>query len=140
MTAGTGIAHSERNGSEAEPVHLYQIWILPDRRGLRPGYEQRAFDEAGRCGKWQVVASIDGREGSLTIHQDATLSLAKLAAGQRVRHDLGADRHGWLQVLRGEVSVEGTRLVAGDGAEVDAGSRLEVVGEGDSEVLLFDLA
>jgi quercetin 2,3-dioxygenase len=139
MTAGTGIAHSERNDSESEPVHLYQVWVLPNRKGLAPGYEQRAFDEAGRSGRWQVVASIDGREGSLTIHQDATLSLAKLAEGQQVEHDLIPGRHGWLQVLRGEVVIDGTTLEAGDGAEVDGGSRLVVLGKGDSEVLLFDL-
>jgi redox-sensitive bicupin YhaK (pirin superfamily) len=139
MTAGTGIAHSERNGSESEPVHLYQVWILPNRKGLPPGYEQRAFEEAGRTGRWQVVASIDGREGSLTIHQDATLSLARLAEGQQVEYDLPPGRHGWLQVLRGEVVVDGAKLEAGDGAEVDGGSRLEVEGRTDSEVFLFDL-
>jgi redox-sensitive bicupin YhaK (pirin superfamily) len=139
MTAGTGIAHSERNGSESEPVHLYQIWILPDRKGLPPGYEQRSFDETGRSGQWQVVASIDGREGSLTIHQDATLSLAKLSKGQRIGKDLAPGRSGWLQLLRGEVVIDGTTLEAGDGAEFDAGSRLDVEGLTDSEVLLFDL-
>jgi redox-sensitive bicupin YhaK (pirin superfamily) len=139
MTAGTGIFHGEANATDTEPVHLYQIWLLPERKGLEPGYEQKAFDEQGRSGRWQLVASRDGREGSLTIHQDALISLARLAKGERVEHDFASGRHGWLQVLRGEVAVEGANLKAGDGATIEPGSNLTVEGEADAEVLLFDL-
>jgi redox-sensitive bicupin YhaK (pirin superfamily) len=140
MTAGTGIRHGERNGSDSEAVHLYQIWLLPERRNLEPGYEQKAFDPAGRQGRWQVVASRDGREGSLTIHQDATLALAMLADGQRLAANLGADRHGWLQVVRGQVRVGSETLEAGDAATFAAGPEVVVEGIGQAEVLLFDLA
>ena len=139
ITAGSGISHSERNASESEPVHLYQIWIFPDRKGLEPGYEQRAFDEQGRRGRWQLVASRGGREGSLTIHQDASLYLARLAEGERVEHELVEGRHGWLQVLRGRVALDGVDLEVGDGATIEGGSSLNIEGEADSEVLLFDL-
>jgi quercetin 2,3-dioxygenase len=140
ITAGTGLTHSERNGSESEPVHLYQIWLFPERKGLAPGYEQKAFDPEARRGRWQVVASRDGREGSLTIHQDASVSLARLAPGERISVDLAEDRHGWLQVVRGRVSFVGTTLEAGDAATIAPGSGATVEGEGDSEVMLFDLA
>lgn len=140
ITAGRGITHSERNGSDSEAVHLYQIWLFPERKGLEPGYEQRSFDENARQGRWQVVASRDGREGSLTIHQDASVSLARLGSGERIALEIGADRHGWLQVVRGRVAFEGISLEAGDAATVAPGSSLAVEGEGDSEVMLFDLA
>jgi redox-sensitive bicupin YhaK (pirin superfamily) len=140
ITAGTGLTHSERNGSDSEIVHLYQIWLIPERRGLAPGYEQKAFDPEARQGRWQLVASRDGREGSLTIHQDASVFLARLAEGERIPVELGESRHGWLQVVRGRVSVEGANLKAGDGATITPGSNLIVEGEGDSEVMLFDLA
>jgi quercetin 2,3-dioxygenase len=139
ITAGTGLTHSERNGSETEAVHLYQIWLFPERKGLEPGYEQRAFDENARQGRWQVVASRDGRDGSLTIHQDAAVSLARLAPGERLDVEIGAGRHGWLQVLRGRVSVDGTILEAGDAATFGPGSSPGLEGQGDSEVMRFDL-
>ncbi len=140
MTAGTGIRHGEANASETEPVHLYQIWIFPERKGLAPGYEQKAFDEAGRRGRWQVVASRDGREGSLTIHQDAALALAGLEAGGRLEIPIAPGRSGWLQVVRGGVAFDGTTLAEGDGAAFDGAPGLAVEGVGDAEVLLFDLA
>ncbi len=140
ITAGTGLTHSERNGSESEPVHLYQVWLFPERKGLRPGYEQRSFDKEARQGRWQVVASRDGREGSLTIHQDASVSLARLDEEERIALEIGADRHGWLQVVRGRVTIEGISLEAGDAATISGGSSLTIEGVGDSEVMLFDLA
>jgi redox-sensitive bicupin YhaK (pirin superfamily) len=140
MTAGTGVRHSEFNPSPAEPVHLYQIWLLPERRGLRPSYEQRPFAEADRRGRLRLVASPDGREGSLTIHQDARLYLASLSEGQQVSHELVPGRHAWLQVLRGRVDLNGQRLGTGDGAGVSDETKLIVSGGGESEVLLFDLA
>ncbi|WP_435006577.1 pirin family protein [Tundrisphaera lichenicola] len=139
MTAGTGIAHSERNGSSTEPVHLYQIWLLPARKGLTPGYEQKAFEESGRQGQWQVVASVDGRDGSLTIHQDASLYLAKLEPSDRIGHEVAPGRQAWLQVLRGQVEVGGETLQSGDGAEIDGGSPILIEGKSSAEVLLFDL-
>ncbi len=140
MGAGTGIRHSEFNPSETEPVHLYQIWLLPDRPGHEPGYAQRRFDEAGRAGRWQVVASSDGRDGSLPIRQDATVALADLGDGRSVDHRIAPGRHAWLQVIRGSVSVNGQPLAEGDGAAVSGEPGLEVRGVGDASVLLFDLA
>jgi len=140
MTAGTGVLHSEFNPSATEPVHLYQIWLLPERKGLTPGYEQRSLPREGRGGRWQLAASRDGRDGSLTIHQDAALSLAALDDGQEVSYPLKPGRHAWLQVLRGEVVVNGTALAAGDGAAIEAVGSVQVRGRGPAEVLLFDLA
>jgi redox-sensitive bicupin YhaK (pirin superfamily) len=141
MTAGTGIQHSEFNPSPSEAVHLYQIWLLPERKGLTPGYEQRAFVPAEKDGRLRLVASPDGANGSLVIHQDARLYLATLAAGQEVRHELKAGRHAWLQVLRGAVEVGALNLSGGDGLAVSEEPGLAITGRAaDSEVLLFDLA
>lgn len=140
MTAGTGIRHSEFNPSENEPVHLYQIWLLPERPGLQPGYEQKRFDPAEQQGRWQLVASPDGREGSLVIHQDVTLSLARVQPGERLRRSLDVNRHGWLQVLRGQVAVDGEQLTAGDGLVLSDESELTIEAEERAELLLFDLA
>lgn len=140
MGAGTGIRHSEFNPSETEPTHLYQIWLLPDRPGHAPGYGQRRFDEAGRRDRWQVVASGDGRDGSLAIHQDATVALADLGDGRSLDHPIAPGRHAWLQVMRGSVVLNGQPLAEGDGAAVSGEPGLEVRGAGDASVLLFDLA
>ncbi len=140
MTAGTGVRHSEFNPSDREPVHLYQIWLLPDRQGRVPGYEQKAFPEAERRGKLRVVASPTGEDGSLTIHQDARLYLSTLSAGESVAHDLQPGRHAWLQVLRGRAALNGQSLAAGDGAAVSDETTLDIRGEENAEVLLFDLA
>jgi redox-sensitive bicupin YhaK (pirin superfamily) len=140
MTAGTGIVHSEFNPSPAEAVHLYQIWILPEREGLSPSYEQKAFPEAERRGRLRLVASPDGRDGSLTIRQDAALYLASLEAGEVVSHEPVRGRHAWLQVLRGEVSLNGQALAAGDGASASDEAELSIRAEGPAEVLLFDLS
>jgi redox-sensitive bicupin YhaK (pirin superfamily) len=140
MTAGTGVRHSEVNPSPAEPVHLYQIWLLPERVGLKPGYEQRSFAEAEKRGRFCLVASPLGRDGSLTVHQDAEIYLASLEAGAEVTHTLRPGRHAWLQVLRGGVTLNGQSLSAGDGAAVSEESALVVRAVDSTEVMLFDLA
>ncbi len=140
MSAGTGIRHSEFNPSETEPVHLYQIWLLPQRPGLTPSYEQRAFDAEERHNRFRVVASPDGQDGSLTIHQDARLYLATLDAPASVKHEIASGRHGWLQVLRGSVAANGTQLAPGDGVAASDIDSIEVAAEEPAEVLLFDLA
>src|SRR5881296_3502644 len=116
MSAGTGVTHSEFNPSADEVTHFLQIWILPDRAGLAPGYEQRSFPETQRRGRLRLVASRDGRDGSVTIHQRSEMRAALLSPGQEVSHPIGPGRHAWVQVTRGEVTIDGTRLGAGDGA------------------------
>ncbi len=140
MTAGTGITHSEFNPSKTEPVHFYQIWLLPEREGLEPSYEQRAYPEEERHNRLRLVASPDGSEGSLNIRQDARIFLATLVGDREVSHEVPSDRHAWVQVLRGGVSLNGLTLSAGDGAAVSAESQLTIRADGLSEVLLFDLA
>jgi redox-sensitive bicupin YhaK (pirin superfamily) len=141
MSAGSGVTHSERNPSRDLPVHFLQIWILPRERGIQPSYEQRAFPEAERRGRLRRVASADGRDGSLTIHQDASVFLSLLGPGDRVRHEIPPGRAAWVQVARGELTVNGESLRAGDGlAAVDeAALELAGVGAADAEVLVFDL-
>lgn len=139
MSAGTGITHSEFNPSPAEPVHLYQIWLLPSQKGLEPSYEQKAFDKTGRKNRWQVVASPDGRDGSLTIHQDAVIHLADLDAGAKLDYPLGDKRHAWLQVLRGTANLNGHALSAGDGAAFSDEPGLSLATNSSAEVMLFDL-
>ncbi len=142
MSAGTGVTHSETNASRDRPVHFLQIWILPAERGLPPGYEQRAFPEAERRGRLRVLASPDGRDGSVTIHQDAVMLGAILAPGETVRHAIPAGRVAWVQVARGEVTVNGERLRAGDGLAAVDEAALAIAGAGsaDADVLVFDLA
>jgi len=140
MTAGTGVAHSEFNPSDADEVHLLQIWLLPDRKGHTPGYQQRQFAAAEGAGAWRLVASPDGADGSLTIHQDAPLYQASLAAGQTVRHVPAPGRGTFLHVATGAVVVNGRPLAAGDGLGVEDEPVVEVVGDRHGEVLLFDLA
>ncbi len=141
MTAGTGIRHSEFNASQTDPVHLLQIWILPDRRGHQPGYEQKAFPKEQKLGKLRLIASPDGAEGSVSIHQDARLFVSLLDNGQTVAHQLASGRYAWLQVARGTVELNGKRLEQGDGAAVEQEQKLSITGKQDgSEILLFDLA
>jgi len=142
MTAGTGVVHAEMNGSRTEPVHFLQIWVVPDRRGHAPGYEQKAFPDAGKRGRLRLLASPDGAEGSLTIHQDARVFGTLLERGEAVEHGLGAGRHAWVQVARGELEVNGVGLRAGDGAAVSEEGLLRLAGAGDglAEALVFDLA
>ena len=136
MSAGTGVMHSEKNASD-EPVHFLQIWILPERHGIAPGYEQKAFPATERDGKLRLVASHDGRDGSLTIHQDVDLYTTKLHDGASVAFDFRPDRYGWLQVTRGSISLNGQALSAGDGAAIEEETTVTIAGDG--EALLFDL-
>lgn len=140
MTAGSGIFHSEFNPSPSESVHLLQIWILPDRQNLEPGYEQVEFPLAERSGKLRLIAAPDGRTGAVTIHQDVNLYTTTLHAGDRVNYDLAPTRHAWLQVARGEATLNGHSLQAGDAAAVTDQTSLELSTETSAEVLLFDLA
>jgi quercetin 2,3-dioxygenase len=140
VSAGTGIRHSEFNASRDEPVHFLQIWIMPERRGIEPGYEQKAFRAEEKRGHFRLVASRDGREGSVTIHQDARLYATVLFKGARAAHDLAEGRLAWIQVARGRARLNGDVLEAGDGAGVDGPGTLELEGESDAEVLLFDMA
>lgn len=140
MSAGTGIMHSEANPSKDESVHLYQIWLFPSEKGIEPSYEQRKFDQTEKQNRLRLVASRDGRDDSLTIHQDADIYLANLDEGSDVRHAIEPGRHAWLQVLRGSVSVDGSTLSAGDGAAVSDERELALTASANSEVMLFDLA
>lgn len=140
MTAGAGIRHSEFNHSQTEPVHLLQIWILPDRKGLQPGYEQRTFAPAETRGKLRAVAAPKGADGALTIHQDASLYLTSLRHGEQVAHSLKSGRHAWLHLASGAATLNGNPLRAGDAAGVDDEATLMLAATEPSEVLLFDLA
>ena len=140
MSAGTGVSHSEFNPSQTDSTHFLQIWILPEREGLQPGYEQRAFPESDRRGRLRLIASRDGSDGSVTIHQDVKVYDALLEAGGELSHRLDGDRHAWVQVVRGTVSVNGTVLGAGDGAAISEETELRVAATKNAEMLLFDLA
>jgi len=137
MSAGTGVMHSEMNASLEEPVRLLQIWILPERRGITPGYEQKEFGEDERREKLRLVASRDGSEGAVTIHQDVKL-YASLLDGGNVRHDFAENRYGWLQVARGNADINGQKLKEGDGAAIANEASVVIKGSG-AEILLFDL-
>ncbi|HEY6080089.1 MAG TPA: pirin family protein [Polyangiaceae bacterium] len=140
MSAGTGVTHSEFNASPSELVHFMQIWILPDQRGYAPSYEQKHFSEQDRQGKLRLVGSRDGREGSVTIHQDASLYAGLLAPGQSADYELGKDRHVWLHVAKGKLQVAGQELAAGDAGAFDEAGKIMLSAVEPSEVLLFDLA
>jgi hypothetical protein len=140
MSAGTGVAHSEFNHSEDEQVHLLQIWIMPDELNLRPSYEQKNYAAEEKQGRLRLIASQDGREDSVKIHQDTRLYASLLEPGQEVTHPLGAERHAWVQVARGSVLLNGELLEQGDGAAVSREESLKLVGEERAEVLLFDMA
>jgi len=139
MTAGTGVLHSEYNPSKQDPLHFLQIWILPERDGLKPSYEQKSFTEESIKNRLHLVASHDGRDGSITVHQDVRLFAGRLGAGATARAELDPKRLGWLQVARGAVTANGQRLGEGDGAAIDGESALELRAEDNAEVLLFDL-
>jgi redox-sensitive bicupin YhaK (pirin superfamily) len=140
MTAGTGVRHSEFNASKTEPVHLLQVWLLPERKGLTPGYEQKAFPEVERRNRLRIVASPDARDGSVKIHQDAFIHAALLDTGAAVQHSLATARHAWVHVARGDIDLNDTRLGPGDGAAVSNETQLTIRAERDAEFLLFDLA
>ncbi len=140
MSAGTGVRHSEMNGSSEEGVHFLQIWIQPDKAGIAPGYEQKTFSDADKRGRLRLVASPDGREDSVTIHANATLSAGLFDEGERATFTLAAGRHAWVHAVRGSITVNGTELSAGDAAAFDAAGTIEIAGKKDGEVLVFDLA
>ena len=140
MSAGTGVTHSEFNASKTEPVHLYQIWMFPEKQGLKPAYDQKNFTEAEKRGKLRLVASPDGREGSVKIRQDNELYATVLGKGDSVKHELKPDRHAYVQVARGSVKLNGKDLAEGDGAAISAEKSVELTGISNAEVLLFDLA
>jgi redox-sensitive bicupin YhaK (pirin superfamily) len=140
MSAGTGIRHSEFNHSKTEPVHFLQIWVVPDREGIAPRYEQKTFPDADKRGRLRLVGSSDGRDGSVVIHQDVKLYAALLSAGEQVTQALRPGRKGWLQVARGAVVLNGHELGVGDGAAVEGEQVLTVDAKTDgAEVLVFDL-
>jgi redox-sensitive bicupin YhaK (pirin superfamily) len=141
MSAGTGVVHSEFNGSETDPAHFFQIWLLPEREGIEPGYEQKLFPEEERRGQLRLLVSPDAENGALKIHQDARLYTTILDEGQSVDHSLAAGRGAWIQVARGSVDVNGVSLAAGDGAQIEGETALKITGGASaSELLLFDLA
>jgi len=138
MSAGTGVQHSEFNGSRSEPVHFLQIWIVPEVRGIAPAYEQKTFPPETRRGKLRLIGSRDGRDGSVTIRQDVDAYASVLEDGQDVRHALAPGRSAWLHVAEGELELNGNRLEEGDGAAVENERELAIAGKG-AEFLLFDL-
>jgi hypothetical protein len=140
MTAGTGVRHSEMNASKTEPVHFFQIWIMPESESIAPGYEQKLFAPEEKSGRLRLVASHDGREGSLKIHQDVSVYNALLKGGEAVEHRLEPGRHAWLQVVKGTVGLNGHRLGVGDGAAISEETALTINAEEEAEIMLFDLA
>ena len=139
MTAGTGVRHSEKNASDSERVHLLQIWILPHTVGLEPGYEQKAFSEDERRGQLRLIASDDGRDGSVRLNQDVGLFASILPAGQEVEHAMDQNRYAWIQVARGSIAVNGENAEQGDGVIASGESSLKIKAQDDAEILLFDL-
>jgi len=140
MSAGTGVTHSEFNASKKDPVHLYQIWMFPDKQGYKPAYDQKNFSEVEKRGRLRLLASPDGRDGSVKIRQDNELYATILGANESVRHELQPERHAYVQIARGSVKLNGEQLEEGDGAAISAEKSLELVGVKNAEVLLFDLA
>ncbi len=140
MSAGSGVVHSEFNGSQEEPVHFFQIWLLPERAGITPGYEQRLFPDDDRRGRLRLVVAPGGESGAVNIHQDARLYSSILEDGERVEHELAVGRGAWIQVARGGVTVNGVPLDRGDGAAIEDERALVIVANGSAEFLLFDLA
>ncbi len=140
MSAGSGVLHSEYNASRSEPVHFLQIWIIPEKRGIEPSYEQKRFEREDKQGKLRLVAAPDGKDGSVTVHADALVYAGVLAAGDRAEHALAPQRHAWVQVALGNVRVNGRELKAGDGAALSDEPKVVVEGVDGGEVLLFDLA
>ncbi|MBW4618979.1 MAG: pirin family protein [Cyanosarcina radialis HA8281-LM2] len=139
MSAGTGVSHSEYNPSNTELTHFLQIWILPDRTGLTPSYEQIAFPLAERLNQWRLIASPDGRDGSATIHQNVEVYTAVLEPERQISYKLDRDRYGWLQVARGVILLNGQPLEAGDSVAIERGQSFTIRASQDAEILLFDL-
>jgi redox-sensitive bicupin YhaK (pirin superfamily) len=142
MSAGTGVVHSEHNASKTEPVHFLQIWLIPSQHGLPPGYEQRTFPAADRAGRLRLVASPDGRDGSITVHSDASMYAGLFGAGQTAELPLAPGRHAWIHVARGAARVNGHELGAGDGLALDdePGVQIEgIEGADAAELIVFEL-
>ncbi|GAX42506.1 pirin domain-containing protein [Tolypothrix sp. NIES-4075] len=139
MSAGTGITHSEYNHSQTEPVHFLQIWILPDKQGLKPRYEQKAFPIEEKRGKLRLIAAKDGRDGAVTIHQDVNLYTSVLEPGDVVNYHVQPNRYAWLQIAQGIATLNGEELRAGDGVQISVEEQLEISTEVGAEILLFDL-
>jgi len=139
MSAGTGITHSEFNASDSEPIHLLQIWIKPNRTGLTPSYEQKTFSADEKQGRLRLVVSPDGRDGSVTIHQDAYLYASLLNQGEQASHELAPGRSAYLHVARGEMEINGQRLTAGDSAAITGEHSIHLSTDKAAEILLFDL-
>jgi len=140
MSAGTGIAHSEYNHSQTDLVHLLQIWILPSEKGIKPGYEQKMFADEEKRGQLRLVASGDGRNNSVTIHQNVDLYASLLEPGEQVVHNLEPERHAWIQVIKGQIMLNDLPLKAGDGAAISEQNRVAIEATNSAEFLLFDLA
>ena len=140
MSAGTGVAHSEFNASATEPVHLYQIWMFPDKKNYEPTYGQKHFSDAEKRGQLRLLVSPDGRDGSVKIRQNNELFATVLAPGESVRHSIQPDRHAYVQVARGRIALNGKELETGDGAAISQERSLQLTGVQDAEVLLYDLA
>jgi redox-sensitive bicupin YhaK (pirin superfamily) len=141
MSAGTGVTHSEKNHSQSEPAHFLQIWITPSRQGLQPGYEQKMYTDEEKRGRLRLIASSDGRDRSVVVHQDVFVFAALLDQGEEITHELtSAGRHGWLQVARGAVAINGHELNESDGAGLSEEPLLQLAARQPSEILLFDLA
>ncbi len=140
MSAGTGVVHSEYNNSDA-PVHLLQIWIMPAARGLQPSYEDRTFKREEKLNQLRLIASHDGRDDSTRINQDASVYASVLEAGKSLQHELAPGRHAWLQLIKGELVLNGTKVAKGDGAAVSDESPVKIAntGDGEAEFLFFDL-
>ncbi len=139
MTAGTGVRHSEYNASDSEPVHFLQIWIIPEKDGLEPSYEQKTYSDEEKRGRLRLVGSRDGRDGSVTIHQDVDLYASLLTSGDKVTYELGEGRNGWVQVARGSVRLDDNELSPGDGVALKGDRSLTLEGVDDAEILLFDM-
>lgn len=139
MSAGTGLYHSEFNGSKSDLLHLLQIWIIPSQRGLKPSYQEAEFTRIETQNRWRVAASGDAREGSIHVHQDVVLSVAKLEPGRRLRYDFTPHRAGWLQVATGAIQIEEGTLREGDALMIEEEPMIEFTAVRDTEVLLFDL-
>jgi quercetin 2,3-dioxygenase len=140
MSAGTGVAHSEYNHSKTDTVHLLQIWILPDRTGIKPSYEQQYYSEAEKRGNLRLIVSPDDQENALKIHQDVGLYASVLEAGESVEYPISENRHAWIQVVKGEIDVNDRTLKTGDGAAVSEETNLQISAQSSAEFLLFDLA
>jgi hypothetical protein len=139
MSAGTGVTHSEYNASDSEPVHFLQIWLLPEQDGLQPGYEQKTFSSEEKRGRLRLVGSRDGREGSVTIHQDVDLYATLLGDGDSVSHPLADGRKGWVQVAQGSAVLNDERLHPGDGVAIEGPATITLVGASAAELLVFDM-